>query len=594
MKKTRILTIVICFLIAIASFGFAACELPNSGSKHNYDSEWTYNETEHCHKCTDEGCNEVSDKAKHNFVDGTCSVCQAKKPEDLSTADLFINLEKSLVNLNNSEGFNVTIGGKNASVCYPIEFKETNIPAKIAVDADLELFIGKDADGKLAVNGAGKLAIDVDKNTTEEQFKDLSNDFFRINFDAAVIVKGENAYVQVKGEGEAQDKFFSVMNDSTNYSKTITLDEIKQQLKAAISHIVRGKYYAEEEFDIIPTDTTFLSLISMAAKEVLPSVMAELNKALTPVINTVYAKSEEAISKYIDLCVENSFILTETDNGYILKQDFEKMKQLSKDMLDLTVAQYIDKYCGEGTVDNVGKALNTLLDTKISQILTYCETFLGVTVDDIVAEINKIIAIVLDNETIASMLPEGTTASDYTVEKLLNVPEGTTVKTFLLSIVGDKTICDIITQAAEISKDDITGYIEYAINYIKENTYLDILSKLISDSVGTEIDFTEQKNIILATTNDMIDIISEIISYELEIGKDGSFTSSSAKITLNAKILEKIANNANFAEIANMLNGLSPDVTVTVSVSKGEFKNALKIDYEKIIDSITGSEAAAA
>lgn len=591
MKKTRILTIVICFLIAIASFSFAACELPNSGSKHNYDSEWTYNETEHWHKCTDEGCNEVSDKAKHNFVDGTCSVCQAKKPEDLSTADLFINLEKSLVNLNNSEGFNVTIGGKNASVCYPIEFKKTNIPAKIAVDADLELFIGKDADGKLAVNGVGKLAIDVDKNTTEEQFKDLSNDFFRINFDAAVIVKGENAYVQVKGEGEAQDKFFSVMNDSTNYSKTITLDEIKQQLKAAISHIVGGKYYAEEEFDSIPTDTTFLSLISMAAKEVLPSVMAELNKALTPVINTVYAKSEEAIS---NICVENTFILTETDNGYILKQDFKKMKQLSKDMLDLTVAQYIDKYCGEGTVDNVGKALNTLLDTKISQILTYCETFLGVTVDDIVAEINKIITIVLDNETIASMLPEGTTASDYTVEKLLNVPEGTTVKTFLLSIVGDKTICDIITQAAEISKDDITGYIEDVIKYVKENTYLDILSELISASVGTKIDFTEQKDTILTTTNDMIDIISEMISYELEIGKDGSFTSSSAKITLNDMILEKIAKNASFAEIASMLNGLFPDVTVTVSVSKGVFKNALKIDYEKIIASITESEAAAA
>lgn len=590
MKKTRILTIVICFLIAIASFGFVACDSPDNGSKHNFDSAWTYNETDHWHKCTDKDCAEISGKANHNFVDGICSVCQAKQPEDLSTADLFFNFEKSLATLNNSEGFNITIGGKKATVYTSIEFHNLYIPAKITVNADLELFVGKDSEGKLAVNGYGKFDVDVDKNTTEEQFKDLSDDFFCVNYDAAVIFKGETAYLQVLGKGKSQDKFFSDMDNKFEYSRAITVSEVIEQIKDAISHI-DGGYYEAEEAEQNPD--TWASIISLSVKEILPPVIKELNTALTPVLNTVYAKSETAISNYVDLLLKNMVTVTETDNGYILKQDFGKMKQQAEDMVTLTVAAYIDKYWGEGTVDNVSKALKALLDIKISEILTYSETFLGITVDDIVAEINKLIAIVLQNETIAAMLPEGTTASDYTVEKLLNLPDGVTVKTFLLMTIQEQTVCDLITIATGITKETITGYIDSTVQYAKTKTYLDILSDLVSSSDGIEIDFTEQKDTILATTKDMIDIIAEMLSCELEIGKNGSFDSLSVKLTLNDTILEKIAKNDSFAEIASLLEGFSADVTVNVSVIKGEFKNTLKIDYEKIIESFTQSEAAA-
>lgn len=590
MKKTRILTIVICFLIAIASFGFVACDSPDNGSKHNFDSAWTYNETDHWHKCTDKDCAEISGKANHNFVDGICSVCQAKQPEDLSTADLFFNFEKSLATLNNSEGFNITIGGKKATVYTSIEFHNLYIPAKITVNADLELFVGKDSEGKLAVNGYGKFDVDVDKNTTEEQFKDLSDDFFCVNYDAAVIFKGETAYLQVLGKGKSQDKFFSDMDNKFEYSRAITVSEVIEQIKDAISHI-DGGYYEAEEAEQNPD--TWASIISLSVKEILPPVIKELNTALTPVLNTVYAKSETAISNYVDLLLKNMVTVTETDNGYILKQDFGKMKQQAEDMVTLTVAAYIDKYWGEGTVDNVSKALKALLDIKISEILTYSETFLGITVDDIVAEINKLIAIVLQNETIAAMLPEGTTASDYTVEKLLNLPDGVTVKTFLLMTIQEQTVCDLITIATGITKETITGYIDSTVQYAKSKTYLDILSDLVSSSAGIEIDFTAQKDTILATTKDMIDIIAEMLSCELEIGKNGSFDSLSVKLTLNNTILEKIAKNDSFAEIANLLEGFSADITVNVSVIKGEFKNTLKIDYEKIIESFTQSEAAA-
>ncbi len=592
MKKTKILTIVICFLVAVASFGFVACDSPNDGTKHNFDSAWTYNETEHWHKCTDKDCTEISNKANHTFVDGICSICQAKKPEELSTADLFVNLEKSLVALNNSEGFNITIGGKEASVCAPIEFENRSIPAKIIVDADLELFVGKDADGKPAVNGFGKFVIDVDKNTTEDQFKDLSNDFFCVNFEAAVIFKGETAYIQANGKGEAKDNFFADMNNTGEYSRSVTVSEVIQQIKDAISHI-KGGYFEAEESDQMP-DSSVMSIISLAVKEILPSVIEELNTALTPVINGIYAKRETAISNYVDLNLKNMFTVDKTDNGYTLKRNFNNMKQQAEDMVNLTVAAYIDKYWGEGTVDNVSNALKALLDTKISEVLTYTETFLGITVDDIVAEINKIIAIVLQNETIAAMLPEGTTASDYTIEKLLSLPDGMTVKPFLLTMAGDQTVCDLITIISGLTKTDINGYIDETVKYAKENTYLDILSVLVSSSSGTKIDFTAHKDTILKTTNDMIDIIAEMFSYELEIGKNGSFNSLSAKLKFNDTILSKISENDGFAEIAKALNGVSADVTVNVSITKGEFKNALNIDYEKIITSVIESEKAAA
>lgn len=77
MKKTKILTVVLCLILALASVGFVACGGNETHTEHTYETTWTYNATEHWHKCTKDGCTSVSDKAPHNFVNGVCE-CGAK------------------------------------------------------------------------------------------------------------------------------------------------------------------------------------------------------------------------------------------------------------------------------------------------------------------------------------------------------------------------------------------------------------------------------------------------------------------------------------------------------------------------------------
>lgn len=66
---------------------FGAC----TKGKHNYSTEWSYNESVHWHSCTDKDCEEKMDEIAHTFDDGvitteptaeangtktfTCTVC---------------------------------------------------------------------------------------------------------------------------------------------------------------------------------------------------------------------------------------------------------------------------------------------------------------------------------------------------------------------------------------------------------------------------------------------------------------------------------------------------------------------------------------
>ena len=47
MKKTKILTVVLCLILALASVGFVACSDNGTHTEHTYETNWTYNATEH-------------------------------------------------------------------------------------------------------------------------------------------------------------------------------------------------------------------------------------------------------------------------------------------------------------------------------------------------------------------------------------------------------------------------------------------------------------------------------------------------------------------------------------------------------------------
>lgn len=64
----RMLAVALLAIVAVLCMTMVAC---NTAHEHEYDTNWSYNETEHWHKCT--GCDEVSDKAAHSGGKATCT-----------------------------------------------------------------------------------------------------------------------------------------------------------------------------------------------------------------------------------------------------------------------------------------------------------------------------------------------------------------------------------------------------------------------------------------------------------------------------------------------------------------------------------------
>ena len=64
----RMLAVALLAIVAVLCMTMVAC---NTTHEHVYETNWSYNETEHWHKCT--GCDEVSDKAAHSGGKATCT-----------------------------------------------------------------------------------------------------------------------------------------------------------------------------------------------------------------------------------------------------------------------------------------------------------------------------------------------------------------------------------------------------------------------------------------------------------------------------------------------------------------------------------------
>lgn len=64
----RMLAVALLAIVAVLCMAMVAC---NTAHEHVYETNWSYNETEHWHKCT--GCDEVSDKAAHSGGKATCT-----------------------------------------------------------------------------------------------------------------------------------------------------------------------------------------------------------------------------------------------------------------------------------------------------------------------------------------------------------------------------------------------------------------------------------------------------------------------------------------------------------------------------------------
>lgn len=555
MKKTKILTVVLCLILALASVGFVACGGNETHTEHTYETTWTYNATEHWHKCTKDGCTSVSDKAPHNFVNGVCE-CGAKEGAKATPSEMLISFANSLAKIENSKGYNVLAKGVTGSVSgteYSVNTPDYDIPVEATFTADAEIFAGKDAEGNFEAKGNVSLTITLNKNTTEEKFKDVKDVVTVMTAKAAFAVKGEYIYAQydVKDTQEGLPEGWSAGNITMNGDIKKSFDELIAMIGGLVS-----------------SDGSFPTVVATVIR-ILPQVADKLAAYVKPIAEKAYALSKSFLDEYLKKAMEINYSFTETEDGYVITTDLEKAKTVINDMCDMTMGDFIDKYVGEDAVEKVAAVVKKLANMKIKDIITFAETSLGLDLNEAEKLVNEIIAIVAPAEEgkPAPTLGEMLKYADKTKE------DGTpyTLKDFVLEIVQDKTVGEMIEEYAPIEEGKtVNDYIDMAVKFLNEKTYIDAIG------IITKQDLSQMKEQIKETAIGFATIADKTVKFELKIGKDGSFKSFDLNVTVNDEIVNEIVTilkklGATIDKTEN--DGLN--VSAKLSVYIGEFKNEL-------------------
>ena len=144
MKFLKVL-LVFCLIAGALFAGFSFLK------GHNFNTEWTNDETHHWHSCSDEGCEEVSDKAEHTFGEGkvttpateaaegvmtyACTVCGYEKTESISKLAHTHNLSK----VNKVEAGCTTNGAEAYYTCSGCELIFSDAEGKNAIEAPVSI-----------------------------------------------------------------------------------------------------------------------------------------------------------------------------------------------------------------------------------------------------------------------------------------------------------------------------------------------------------------------------------------------------------------------------------------------------------------------
>ena len=567
MKKTKILTVVLCLILALASVGFVACGDNDAHTEHTYETTWTYNATEHWHKCTQDGCTEISGKAPHNFVNGVCE-CGAKEDIKATPSEMLINFANSLAKIENSQGYNILAKGVTGSVSgteysYKAGTERVDIPVEATFTAGAEIFAGKDAEGNFDAKGNVSLAITLNKDTEDESFKDVKDVVTVMTVKAAFVIKGEYIYAQyeMKDSQEGLPEGCSSTNQDMEGDIKISFDELIAFIGGLISE-----------------DNTFPTVVATVI-DILPEVADKLAAYVKPIAEKAYVLSKSFLDDYLKKAMEISYSITEAEDGYVITTDLEKTKAMINDMCDLTMGQFINKYVGENTVEKLAAFAKKFANMKIKDIIAFAETSLDFDINEAEKLVNEIIAIVMPAEedqpalTLATLLEY----ADKTKE------DGTpyTLKDFVLEMVEEKTVAEMIEQLAELEKGTVDGYIDMAVKFLNENTYLDAIGKI------SQTDVSAMKEVIKETAIEFATIADKVVKFELKIAKDGSFKSFNLNVTVDEDTVNDIIDILKGLGVGiDNSDNIGLNLNAKLSVSIGEFKNELKFDYDKLVSDL--------
>ena len=282
---------------------------------------------------------------------------------------------------------------------------------------------------------------------------------------------------------------------------------------------INGKYSLEEVIsDAIELDDDVSSQITSFAKD-----------TLIPAIETLVDKNAEAIDEIVNDAL-NILFTTETkaDGTRVISLDHDKIEALNENLATLSVAEVIDYYFGEGTVDKLYDTVIDTLNTKITEIPDIISEN-GIDLDKLLDECKDLcdmLGLPISIEDIKEVL-YGEDYAEITIGMLIFGSEDNSYVEDVDAVVdmlSEKTLYELI---APEHADDVKEMVDQAL-------------ELISGKI--DLEFT------VNPAGQLIDIGVDVLDLTLEIGDRSAHIDASVDISFTGRI------DVTWADIVNEIN----------------------------------------
>ncbi len=438
--------------------------------------------------------------------------------------------------------------------------------------------MGKDADGEWTAKGYMSIT-GTEENADEKNQSKYAKTIAEGKIQAAFVLEKETVYYNQEStvdytgipEGYRQ---YNNRNEKERGSKTI--DEIMWQDSEA-----------GENTSPAYTTRTLLKNLPEIMQKLLPEEKGNFEGTI--------------LTYFFDMILKNGFTVTATENGYNTALDFDKIKVLVTDLADLTVSQYLDKYILDGHYADIRKFVIDALDYNAQYIVGK--------LDENKIDIDKIVEII--NEQ-SKEISEEAGIEVETVEKVFGIPEGMTVREFLLSDeVKNITIAEALATSmggttTEDAANKVKDSIKAKFDMIEKANYINLAKNVSEDYIKQYTDYWKE------VAKLTIDAYDSIMSVSVDTDKEGKFLSARFEVEMDEKIakdiddkydefLKKYPNGFEYKDEQGTyhhentyFNFEGSSGSIVVDVTKGEFKNTLGFDYDEFVKSIKSESKNAA
>lgn len=575
MKK---LLIVILSVIASACLfvGFAGCNDNGQNHVHTYSTEWSFDETYHWHKATCDHKDEVSGKAEHTAVNGKCPVCgcavaekravmkidvekmlkafadnaytiSATKDDDtiriaLSAKDLFVKV---------TEGDNKLLA--DASGVYVVDLEEETT-SYIAIDK-LFYMLFEEITGMKFSTFVSMVNYMLPEGWTTDDLIAIVWDGEKFAFDSAKATGLLEAYLfneditlaqveEMAEDGLTYEEVAEILKpeiiESINNAlpEGSTLEGIMPyfanitpaKVKALFDAFCAGELNADLINALLPDGIT-LDTVKLFFPEINIDDIIEKVNSVVKFINSIdfeklFDEIEQTMIKAFNKAFDLLFIEENVDAGVKYTLNYGIIKDANQYLNDTMLETIINSVLGDGFVDNTAAYLSFLLDSKLCDLKTMVEGFIGITLEDLLDEIDKYAekyAPVI-NPIINSLIEETPYATNVDVLTYVQVITTMARSAFENEQFMNQTLGETITMFSgeeNMTVEQIKGYITTAVEFLKANTVYDVLFNVgvIKDKAG-----------LYNKINEFADMLTENYPVYFVINASGELEELSAEI----------------------------------------------------------------